>query len=87
MIKGKTSSGFEYKVEDDSLDDYELLEVLQKIDEGNGGLVPKMITLLLGEEQKERLKEHVRKDGKVSASAMMDEISEILEKNTAGKNS
>ena len=79
MIKGKTSSGFEFQLRRADLDDYELLEVLHEIDKGNEGLIPEMIDRLLGKEQKNRLKEHIRSEaGKVSASRMMQEVSEIF---------
>ena len=34
-MKGKTSSGFEYELDEAALDDYELLETLQDIDDGD----------------------------------------------------
>ena len=88
MIKGVTESGFEFELEDDILDDYELLEVLHKIDKGDYGLVPDMVKKLLGVEQKESLKNHIRTDkGKVSSSRMMDEIMQIFKANNKLKNS
>lgn len=88
MIKGVTESGFEFELEDDILDDYELLEVLHKIDKGDYGLVPDMVEKLLGVEQKESLKNHIRTDkGKVSSSRMMDEIMQIFKANNKLKNS
>lgn len=87
MIKGKTSSGFEFELEEDILDDYELLETLQKIDEGETGHVTGMVIQLLGEEQKEALKNHVRSvSGRVSAKRLMEEVSEIFQSCNAGKN-
>lgn len=80
MIKGITSTGFEFELEDEVLDDYELLEVITEVDEGKLGLVTKMVSLLLGEEQKELLKNHIRKDsGKVSTNKILEEVSEIFE--------
>lgn len=81
MIKGKTSSGFEYELKREDLDDYELLEVLHEIDKGNEGLIPEMVDRLLGEDQKTRLKEHIRsqKNGKVSVAKMMNEVKEIFD--------
>ena len=35
MFTGKTSSGFEFSLQDEVLDDYELLETLQDIDDGD----------------------------------------------------
>ena len=32
MITGKTRSGFEFEIEDEALDDYEMLEILSVMD-------------------------------------------------------
>lgn len=88
MIKGTTTTGFEFELEDEVLDNYELLEVLCKVDKGEYNLVTEMVEKLLGEEQKERLKNHVRNIcGKVSASKVMDEVAEIFQSSKEIKNS
>lgn len=79
MKHGKTSSGFEFELDDEVLDDYELLEMLTELDEGRYDRVTRTVEKLLGKEQKEKLKEHIRKDGKVSASEFMNEIAEIFQ--------
>lgn len=79
MRHGKTSTGFEFELNDEVLDDYELLEMLTELDEGQYGRVTRTVEKLLGKEQKEKLKEHVRKDGKVSATKLMNEIAEIFQ--------
>lgn len=87
MVRGKTSSGFEFQLEDEVLDDYELLEVLHKIDDGNNGLITEMVDRLLGEEQRDKLKDHVRTEkGKVSAKRLLEEVMEIFKASDAGKN-
>lgn len=87
MITGKTTTGFEFELEDDVLDDYELLEVLHKVDNGEESYVVDMVDMLLGEEQKKRLKEHIKKTHKkVSATQMMAEIAEIFNATQKGKN-
>lgn len=79
MITGKTESGFEFELEDDVLDDYELLEVLNELNKGGYLALADLTDKLLGAEQKERLKEHIRKDTKkVSSKKMMDEIMQIF---------
>lgn len=78
-MQGKTSTGFEFQVEPDRLDDYELLEDLAAVSDGQEGRIVAVINRLLGEDQKTRLKDHLRKrDGKVSMNAMMQEIGEIF---------
>ena len=87
IIRGTTSSGFNYTLKKDNLDDYELLEVLAEIDAGKEQLYPKMIKMFLGEDQKEKLKEHLRnKDGKISTVAMFNEVSEIFSQAKSVKN-
>lgn len=87
MKTGKTSTRFEFKIEDDVLDDYEFLEVLSEVDRGDYGKVTEMVDMLLGTEQKEKLKEHVRNEnGKVSASQIMNEVKDIFEASNEIKN-
>mgnify|MGYP000886141671 CR=1 FL=1 len=82
-MKGKTSSGFEYE-----LNDYELLEDLCEMDAGNMSKMSSVMNRLIGAEQKERLKEHLRtENGRVPMSKMMIEIEEIFKNAKAGKNS
>ena len=57
-MKGKTSSGFEYELNEEALDDYELLEDLCEMDAGNMSKMSSVMNRLIGAEQKERLKEH-----------------------------
>lgn len=86
-MRGKTESGFEFELNEEALDDYELLEVLHKIDKGDFGLVPEMVDRLLGEEQKEKLKTHLRnEEGKVSANRLLDEVMQIFNANKTTKN-
>ncbi len=88
MIKGKTSSGFEYELDDDVLDDYELLEMLCDVDKGNTSLVVDAVKKLLSPEQEKNLREHARsKKGRVSAKKMIEELGEILASGNTGKNS
>ena len=87
MITGTTSTGFTFELEDETFDDYELLETLQEIDNGNEALVVRMVDILLGREQKERLKAHIRgANGKVSVTGMMREVTEIFSLCKEGKN-
>ncbi len=87
MITGKTKSGFEYALEDDVTDDYELLELLIAIDGGEYTGITDMVKRLLGDEQKEKLKEHLRKEnGRISTRAMLNEVMEIFKGSKEGKN-
>ena len=87
MISGKTNSGFAFELSEDVLDDYELLEVLCAVDAGEYGKVPEVVKLLLGDEQKNKLKEHIRKEnGKVSATLMLSEVTDIFNSTKSLKN-
>nr|DAZ16992.1 MAG TPA: hypothetical protein [Caudoviricetes sp.] len=88
MIKGETKTGFKFEIEEEVLDDYELLETLVDADNGNNMALFSVIDMVLGDEQKKALKEHLREiHGRVPASAMIAEIMDIIEKSGSGKNS
>lgn len=78
MISGKTQSGFEYAIEESALNDYEILELMAKIRKDDVFAIFELIEKLLGEEQKDRLKEHCRVDGRVPIEAMNAEIVDIF---------
>jgi len=87
MIKGETKSGFDYSIPEENLNNYELLEVLVEVEE-NPLLIAKTVNLLLGKEQANRLKEHLRtKNGIVPTDKMSNEIMEIFESQKETKNS
>ena len=87
MIKGETKSGFRYEFPKENLDNYELVEIIAEAQE-NPLLFPKMVNLLLGKEQTEKLKEHLRNEnGIVSTEKTSQEIMEIFENQKETKNS
>ena len=86
MLKGKTKSGFQYEVTDETLNDFQLIEVLADVDT-NPMLLPKLVKMLLGDEQKQRLLDHLRTEkGNVPLDAISVEIMEIFQSGQA-KNS
>lgn len=88
MITGTTESGFKYQINEEIGDDYEFLETLTKIDKGDVFLIINMVDRLLGEEQKNALKEHIRdENGRVTTSRMFNEVIEIFKSSKQGKNS
>lgn len=89
MLEGKTSTGFEYKISDERLNNYDLLEAIGEFSEdGNVLIMPKVVNLLLGKSGAKSLKDHVRtKDGLVPVQKLSDEISEIFKAQKALKNS
>ncbi len=87
MITGTTSNGFNYEIGEEALDDYELLEALASVDRGNFEDIVIVVKLLLGEYQLDKLKDHLRKGGRVSSRAIVNVIKEIFEECNKGKNS
>ena len=86
-MKGKTSTGFEFDIEDERLDDMELVDIMAEIDE-NPLLMPKLCKMLLGDEQKKRLYDHLRsEDGRVPIEATTNAIQEIFNSPGVLKNS
>lgn len=78
MIKGKTSSGFEFEISKDIVNDYELVENLAELEE-NPLLIGKIVNQVLGKEQAKNLKEHVRNEkGIVPTDKITKEIIEIF---------
>ena len=86
MLKGKTKTGFEFEISDEALNNYELIETLAEVD-ANPLLIPKLLNQLLGKEQQQKLKDHVRdKKGFVSVQAMSNEILDIFQSAADVKN-
>lgn len=74
-----TSSGFSCRIDEDALDDAELIDALVKLDKEDYTVIPSVITMLLGEESKKRLYEHLRTErGRVPFTALQKEFAEIL---------
>lgn len=87
IISGVTESGFEFKISADTLDDYELMEMIAELDDGKMQNLPKIITKVLGDNQKSDLMEHLRKNGKVSMIKMSKSFFEIMGAIKEGKKS
>lgn len=87
MIKGKTSSGFEYEIEKERINNYELLENISELDD-NPLALTKVVDLLLGKDQIKKLKDHVRTEkGLVPTDKLSSEITEIFQNQNETKNS
>jgi hypothetical protein len=78
MIRGKTSSGFEYAIEETTLDNMELLDAIVEADK-NPLAVSRVVKLVLGEEQRMALYDHLRtENGNVPVAAVSKAIAEIF---------
>lgn len=85
MITGKTTSGFEYSLIDDVLDNWDLLEALHDTDNDHPDHIVKVVRIMFDEEQKNRLRDHVKAiHGSVKATGFIAEVREIL--SAQGKN-
>ena len=88
MITGITESGFNFEIEEEAIDDYELFENLCAIDNGDISKSTIVADGDLGKEQLKRLKEHCRNEnGRISTTKMIDEITQIMLNCKTGKNS
>lgn len=74
----KTSTGFEFEILPGAFDDWELIELIAELSGGNTLKVPAVLERLIGKDAAKELKEHCRVDGRVPASAMNAEITEII---------
>lgn len=87
MFKGITKIGFEYEINKDTLDDWELFESLNDISNDNPLAIIDVAKKILGIDQYKKLKEFIReKEGKVSMTTMQDTIMEIFNANQEVKN-
>lgn len=81
------SDGYKVEIEPDSLDDWDFLETLAKIDKGETGLIVDVLPQMLGAKQFEALKQHLReKNGRLKATKMVEVMYEILQKSKSTKN-
>ena len=79
LVKGKTKSGFEFEVDSDHLKNWELLEKIADMRNGDGMLAFDVIRTILGDAQKKRLYDHCRDaKGMVPVDAVNAEISDIF---------
>jgi len=82
MKKITTSSGFECEFDEDTADDYELLESIETMTKG--GLeaalaIPRFVSAVAGPENYARLKEHCRgENGRVSTQKITAEVQEMM---------
>ena len=77
-LTGVTKSGFAYSILEKNLNNYELVEVLGEL-ETNPLFLPKVLKLLLGKEQVEKLKNHLRDaDGIIDTEKITAELEDIF---------
>lgn len=98
MITGKTSNGFEYNIDERTLNDYEFVESIVLAENGENPTekmtaVIKLAKYILGEEGKKTLLNKIKKenDGWVPQEKVYEEVFEIIhdimKQNAKAKNS
>ena len=86
-MKAQTADGFEVEIIEERLDDWEFLELVEAVDDGEYGKIVKVARYILGDNEVKRLKQHVRDtEGKVKATKMADALREIMESANTLKN-
>lgn len=86
MREGKTATGFEFKFDESRLNNMRLVEAFAEYSDTTKpefsriGAFSKAISLLLGDEEKDKLYDHIAgySDGLVPANALDKELTEIL---------
>ena len=87
MKEGKLSNGFEYKVDETVLDDMELIDAMEQSQGEDPLKVSKVITMVLGAEQKKAFYDSIRKDGRVPVEETVTLFTELIESlGDTGKN-
>lgn len=80
MIEVEMKDGFVVNVDESCQNDWGFLAKLRKVDKGEAGLIVDVAEILLGgEEEVEKLAEHLAVDGKTPVDGMVDALSEIME--------
>ena len=83
---GVTKSGFAYSILEKNVRNYELVEALGEL-ETNPLALPRVMNLLLGKEQAQKLKDHLRdEDGIVDTEQITSELKNIFESQKRLKN-
>ncbi len=79
MKEGTTKTGFHFSLEDDVMDNMELVEELAKVQDNDPIAITKIVTMVLGQEQKKALYDHLREqEGRVKVSTVMNTMEEII---------
>lgn len=79
MVKGKTESGFSFKVDKDKLKDIRFIRSMKRMQETDDGTeLVTLIPMVLGEEQTEKLYDHCEnKKGISDIEVVAQEFNEI----------
>ena len=86
--RGELANGFKYEVDENVLDDMRLVDAIAEAEGENPLKVSKVMTMVLGDEQKERLYKSLENEtGRVPVKVAMDALMEIFNRlGEEGKN-
>lgn len=88
MISGKTKTGFAFCVDENTMNDMELVDILADDTMDDSFRMSHVVRKLLPGDQRKQLYDHVRVDGRVPVDAVTAEIADIFEAmGEPGKNS
>jgi hypothetical protein len=88
MINGVTKSGFHFSVDENSMNDMELVDILADDSIDESFRMSHVVKKLLPGSQRKALYDHVRVNGRVPVDAVIAEVEEIFTAlGQAGKNS
>ncbi len=87
-MKTKLKDGYEVEVNETALHDWQFVKMIRKIDKGDAGLIVDVAESLLGgEEEVDKLAEHLAIDGHTTTDQMVEALTEIMESVGEAKNS
>lgn len=88
MINGVTNSGFHFSVDENSMNDMELVDILADDSIDESFRMSHVVKKLLPGSQRKALYDHVRVNGRVPVDAVIAEVGEIFNAlGQTGKNS
>lgn len=83
----RLENGLNIEIQENALNNMELLDDLVDLDEGNGYAISRIVSRILSKEQKKKLYDHLREDGTVQVSKVVEAMKEIFDKlGEQGKN-
>jgi hypothetical protein len=87
-VKAKLKDGYKVEIDESSLNDWNFIKLLRKIDKGDTGLIVDVAEKLLGgEEEVDKLADHLAVNGFTPADKMVDALTEIMTSANELKNS
>ena len=87
MIEGTTRSGFAFCVDDAVADNMELVDAIADTSEDDPLAFSRVCRLLLGNEQRKQLYDHLRAaDGRVPLAAVSEALADVMAAFPSGKN-